>query len=817
MEYLLTTLPSPSSTDLLSLVDVAFDPRTGGRSGLFTYRVDRKVDEGQAVLVPIGGRPAVGFVSRFYLTHPLDLPFPESQLRSVIGPIEGLSLPRPLMDLLRHVADEYLCPLPVALGAAIPPGTLERMVSRWTLDEDRLAQIPFTLDTLAKEAVDALRAAGGSLLAGRGKRLLPGADKALKLLRAKGIVAHTLELGYEAQARKPSKMLRLSADPDMVDNFLCRQARRKPAQALVLLRLSELDSPALTGADIKSLCGVTDATIKSLLEAGLIEPLPEESSRKRRPPTPNPHQKIAIEAILDPLQAHQFREFLLFGVTGSGKTEVYLRCAAEALKAGRQVLYLVPEIALASQAVSSLRERFGNRVAVLHSELPPKERMDNWSAIRSGDAAVVLGARSALFAPLGDIGLIVVDEEHESGYKQESSPRYHSRNLARHLAKTHGCPLVLGSATPSVETYYRAEREVITLLSLPQRAASARLPEVRIEDLREGYRLGQAALLSERLIESLAETLNLGQQAILFLNRRAYSPSLICRDCGQPFRCPSCAVSLSYSRKSGRLRCHHCGYQRRPPDTCPVCSGDRIKPFGVGTEKVEEAVLALFPNAKVARLDRDVSQRRGAAEKVLADFAAGETQVLVGTQMVAKGLNFPNVTLVGVIAADQSINFPDFRASERTFQLLSQVAGRAGRGNSPGKVVIQTLTPEHRAIVCAQGHDYLSFYEQVRAEREEAGYPPFVRLVNFVVSSEDQDKTIASAKEVAKRVRSALPEAAVLGPADCALERLNGKWRRHLVVKLDPDASLTPLEQALKGFAQEGVTLVVDVDPQSLM
>lgn len=817
MEYDLSTLPSLSSPDLLSLVDVAFDSRTGGRSGLFTYRVDRDVEEGQAVLVPIGGRPAVGFVSRAYRLHRLDLPFAESQLRSVIGPIEGLSLPRALMALVKHVADEYLCPLPVALGAAIPPGALERMVSRWTLDEGRLAQVPFPVDALAAETVETLRSAGGSLLAGRGKRLKPGTDKVLKALRAKGIIAHTLELGYESKAGGPAKLLKLSGDAKLLDGFLSSQAKRKPAQALVLLRLSELDSPALTAADIKSLCGVTDATIKSLLDAGLVEPLQEESARKRRPPVPNAHQKLAIEAILEPLQAHRFHEFLLFGVTGSGKTEVYLRCAAEALKAGRQVLYLVPEIALASQAVSSLRERFGNRVAVLHSELPPKERMDNWSAIRSGDAAVVLGARSALFAPLSDIGLIVVDEEHESGYKQESSPRYHARNLAQTLAQTHGCPLVLGSATPSVESYHRAETEAITLLSLPQRAASARLPEVRIEDLREGYRLGHAALLSERLIESLTETLEAKHQAILFLNRRAYAPSLICRDCGQAFRCPSCAVSLSFSRRSGLLRCHHCGYQQRPPDTCPVCSGDRIKPFGVGTEKVEEAVLALFPNAKVARLDRDVSQRRGAAEKVLADFAAGETQVLVGTQMVAKGLNFPNVTLVGVIAADQSLNFPDFRASERTFQLLSQVAGRAGRGSSPGKVVIQTLTPEHQAIVCAQHHDYLAFYEQAKFERAEAGYPPFVRLVNLVISSEDQSRAISASKEVAKRVRSALPEATVLGPVDCALERLNGKWRRHLVAKLEPCASLSPLASAFGGYTPDGVTLVIDVDPQSLM
>lgn len=806
-----------AAPDRILVADIAFDPRVGGGVGLLTYLLEEPAEPGEALLVPLGGRPAVGFIAQVRETSPLDLGFSSTQLRSAIGKIAGLSLPSPVMNLLQFVSAEYLCPIQSALGAAIPPGAQERLAGRWRLHEDRLAAHPFPPDGKQKDVLKALRDAGGELVVGRGRRLHQATQNALKALRAKGVVTHTLELALPSEGRESPELLRLTPDEAKVEAFLSKQAKRKPAQALALLRLQELDRPVLTAADIKSLCGVTDSALKALLSVGLLEELEEEHDKLLPPPKPNRHQVLAIESILDPLLEQAFREFLLFGVTGSGKTEVYLRVASEALKMGRQVLYLVPEIALASQAVSYLRERFGRRVAVLHSELSVKDRLDNWSAIRSGDAAVVIGARSALFAPLSNIGLIVMDEEHETSYKQESTPRYHAKTMARFLAREHGCPLVLGSATPSVESYFEAESEVITLLSLPERAASARLPEVVIEDLREGYRLGQPALFSERLIEELEQTLEAGKQAILFLNRRAYAPFLICRDCGYAFKCPLCAVSLALSRKLGLLRCHHCGHQQRPPDTCPACSGSRIKPFGVGTEKVEEAVTQHFPGAKVARLDRDVAQRRGALEKVLADFASGETQVLVGTQMVAKGLNFPNVTLVGVIAADVSLNLPDFRASERTLQLLSQVAGRAGRGKSPGRVIIQTLNPDHWAVVCAESHDYVRFYEEVRREREEAGYPPFVRLVNVVVACEDASRARTASDEVYERLRSALPGATLLGPTDCPFERLHGKWRRHVLVKLPPGDSVESAGKALEGFAPKDVSLVVDVDPYSLM
>jgi primosomal protein N' (replication factor Y) (superfamily II helicase) len=563
--------------------------------------------------------------------------------------------------------------------------------------------------------------------------------------------------------------------------------------------------------------GVTDATLKALVAAELLETVGGDEPALVTPPEPNLYQKLAIDAIAESVRLREARPFLLYGVTGSGKTEVFLRAAAEALRQGRQVLYLVPEIALAAQAISQIRERFGRRVAVLHSELAPTERLSTHLRIRQGDSAIVLGARSALFAPLEDIGLIIVDEEHESSYKQESAPRYHAKRLALFLGEQHRCPVVLGSATPSVESFREAEAERLTLLSLPERAAEARLPDVRILDLGEGFRAGAPVILTPDLEDAMRQTIDAGAQTILFLNRRAYAPFLICRDCGQQIECPRCAVSLSFHRKDGRLRCHHCGFQTRPPETCPKCQGTRVNPFGMGTEKVEEAVQLAFPDARVARLDRDVARKKGALEQTLALFRAGEIQVLVGTQMVAKGLDFPNVTLVGVIAADISLNIPDFRSSERTFQLLSQVAGRAGRGIHPGRVLIQTFNPNNVAILSAQTHDFLAYYEHLRKEREDAGYPPFRRLINILVSGENRSAVADACDEAAARLRAVEPPLEVLGPVDCPLERIQHRWRRHLLIKLPGGGSARPVGEALQGLEPKGVMIVVDVDPHSLM
>jgi primosomal protein N' (replication factor Y) len=547
-----------------------------------------------------------------------------------------------------------------------------------------------------------------------------------------------------------------------------------------------------------------------------LERVEEAEIERSSPPNPNPDQQKAITAICGAVQEGRFERFLLYGVTGSGKTEVYLRCAAEALHWGRQVLYLVPEIALTAQVIGQLRARFGRSVAVMHSNMGAGERLENWLAVRRGEAPVVLGARSALFAPFTNLGLIVMDEEHEASYKQENAPRYHSKRLVEFLARKSGAALVLGSATPSVETFHEASLGQVVRLDLPQRAASARLPEVHVEDMTELYKSGRPSVFSPRLQSLLLETLEKREQAILFLNRRAYSPFIVCRDCGHRFLCPDCSVSLALHRRERRLRCHHCGHQERAPEVCPQCGGGRVSGFGVGAERVEEFVTEAFPGARVARLDRDTTRRKGALEETFAKFRAHETDVLVGTQMVAKGLDFPNVTLVGVVAADVSLNVPDFRASERTFQLLSQVSGRAGRGSSPGEVVIQTFNPTHFAVECARRHDYEAMYAATIEERRGAQYPPFVRIVNVLVLGDDLDDVKSVSAEVGERLRASLAEATVLGPTSCPIERRSRMWRRHVLVKLAPDADPAPVADALRDLGSHRTRVWIDVDAYNL-
>ena len=803
----------------MRVADVALDPRSGGADALYTYRADERLTMGSAVFVPLGSRPVLGFVVEVREVSESDLGFPLSALKSITALVEGLALPEEIVQLARFVAQESLCSLPVALGPAIPPGVRERLVSVWMLTPDAT---PNGLTTMQKEVFRVLQEKEGGLVESKGSKLPPASLRALRAMAKVGVVTRTLRLQPFTERRAQEPMLRLAGDATKVEAFLRGEGKRRPAQALTIMRLQGSTRAQLTSSEVRALSGVTETTVKALLTAGLLERVDEDEPSLAKPPRPNDAQSLAIEAVNEALRARQPHPFLLFGVTGSGKTEVYLRAAAEALREGRQVLFLVPEIALAAQTLARLRERFGRTVAVLHSELAPAERLQNWFRIRSGQASVVLGARSALFGPLTNLGLIVMDEEHEASYKQESSPRYHAAPLVRHLAHLHSCPVVFGSATPSVEAFVEAEDNEekrdpsrMTLLTLPERAASAQLPEVVIHDLTSDYRDGKPALLCQDLHDAIEATLSRGEQVILFLNRRAYAPFVICRDCGKQMQCPSCAVSLSYHRRERRLRCHHCGFSQVPPDACPNCEGMRLSPFGAGTEKVEEAVAALFPQTKVARLDRDVARKKGALEETLAAFRAGEIGILVGTQMVAKGLDFPNVTLVGVVAADVSLNIPDFRASERTFQLLTQVAGRAGRGIRAGRVFIQTFNPTHPSVLSSQTHNFIAMLESLKKERQDAGYPPYVRLVNIVLSGENRSAVIRASEEAHQRL---LPTGTdILGPVDCAVERIQNRWRRHLLIKLPFGSSAEPIGHALEGFEPPGVLVVVDVDPYNLM
>ncbi|HEX2717997.1 MAG TPA: primosomal protein N' [Gemmatimonadaceae bacterium] len=587
--------------------------------------------------------------------------------------------------------------------------------------------------------------------------------------------------------------------------------------------------------------GVSAGVITALAEKGIVsigpevvarDPFASRAVKSGDQPTPTAAQRAAIEA----LKAGAPGEvFLLHGVTGSGKTLVYIKLLEHVVNVlQRSAIVLVPEIALTPQTVDRFRAVFGNRIAVLHSALSDGERLDEWRALKRGDKRIAVGARSAIFAPLSDLGAIVVDEEHEGSYKQGESPRYHAREAAVMRAKLEGAVLVLGSATPSVESWVNAESGKYRLLSLPDRVGGGRLPSVEVVDLRhakkdEGgamQRAGSAkGILSPALYDALFETLERGEQSILLLNRRGYASFIICDDCGDVATCRFCSISLTYHRAPERLVCHYCQHQEPVRQKCARCGGRTLNQRGLGTQQVERILAEHFPGARIARMDVDTTTGKWAHANILDRVGAGEVDILLGTQMIAKGLDFPNVTLVGVVDADVGINLPDFRASERCFQLLSQVAGRAGRGPKGGRVLIQTRLPAHHAVKCAVAHDYEGFMRQELDGRKEPIYPPNVRIVNIVFSGMTERATADLADAAIDWLKTLLREhparLTVLGPAPCPVERIKNRWRWHLVLKSAHPGELT---RVLRYFAErfevpaaKEMRVSIDRDPVALL
>jgi primosomal protein N' (replication factor Y) len=512
---------------------------------------------------------------------------------------------------------------------------------------------------------------------------------------------------------------------------------------------------------------------------------------------------------------------LLDGVTGSGKTEVYLRAIERVRAEGGSAIVLVPEISLTPQTVGRFRSRFGDDVAVLHSRLAAGERFDQWDRVAQGDAQIVVGARSALFAPAADVRLIVIDEEHESSYKQGSSPRYHARDVAERLAEAHGATLVLGSASPSMEARYRCESGKWTRIGLPERVHGRPLPDVEVVDMTGEFEDGNRSMFSRALQSALTDALGREEKAVLLLNRRGFASFLLCRECGFVPTCDSCSTSMTYHDVGQRLACHHCGATRVVPGTCPRCDGPYLRQFGAGTQRVESDLGEAFPGVPVVRMDADTTAGRGGHERALAEFEAVQGRgVLLGTQMIAKGLDFPEVTLVGVINADTALHLPDFRSSERTYQMLEQVAGRAGRGERPGRVVMQTYWPDHPAIQAAASHSAEPFYAAETEARRELAYPPFARLVNVIAWGRDEGAVRDAADMIAGSLAERAPDSwRLLGPSPAPLSRLRGVHRWHLLVKAPQDADVSAILADAREHTRPpaGVTLAVDVDPVDLL
>jgi len=601
-----------------------------------------------------------------------------------------------------------------------------------------------------------------------------------------------------------------------------------PRQAEIIRVLRESDRPI-------PVAELSRSAVAALAEKGLVRVSEQRIHRIPEEPglgnvdvqalTPTQAQYGILQRVCDAIQARRYEALLLHGVTASGKTEVYLQAIEAARAEGRSAIVLVPEIALTPQMVGRFRARFGDSLALLHSALSAGERYDEWERVQRGEADIVIGARSAIFAPSQNLGIVVVDEEHEHAYKQESTPRYLATAVAAERARRSNAVLLMGSATPSVEAYYHAcHEDWLSLVSLPERIDNHPLPPVRVIDLRHETLMGKGGSFSQMMLEAIADRLQRGEQTILFLNRRGFSTFVMCRDCGYVLRCPNCAVSLTYHHGSRQMRCHHCDYSVPVPDVCPNCESYEIGFHGLGTERVADQVEREFAGVTVARMDRDTVGRKGAHGDILRSFARGEADILVGTQMVAKGLDLANVTLVGVLNADVGLYTPDFRAAERTFQLLTQVAGRAGRAEKPGEVLVQTYNPDHYAIVAAQKHDYVAFYEQeIRARRHNL-YPPFVELANLVFQDEDEQKALNTARRAAVCLQDMgvffkTGDVQFLGPAPAPLHKLRGRYRYQMLLKaIDMERLNQTVRDLQECLADTGSTQVIyDVEPMDMM
>jgi len=816
------------------------------RERVFTYAIPAHLADtlalGQLVWVPFGTRRVQGIVVAFSETSPVET---TREIETVVDPRPFLSAVQ--IDLARWIARTYLCSLYEALGLMLPPGVEQHT-------EILIALVPEgTRENLTEKQtalVEYLTRAGETRLRALPREL----HSAIEPLVRRGIIVKR-SMVTPAQAR-PKRVQAVRLIRNTLPDALAHS--RLAARFTSIVEFLRRHTNAVWISAVYAETGCTRADLQKLASAGIIaleteevwrDPLAGRVFDAVEPPTLTPEQEHAFQQIVSGYRfqvagEHKSQTFLLHGVTGSGKTEIYLRVLAEIIAQGKQGIVLVPEISLTPQTIRRFGARF-QRIAVIHSQLSIGERYDTWRRCREGMIDVVIGARSALFAPLPALGVIVLDEEHDPSYKQAEAPRYHARAVALELARLTGAIVILGDATPDLETYYRARRGEFTLIELPRRVMGHRqvqslvfseqyavnrhqnssdatsearyleLPPVEVVDLRAELKAGNRSMFSRALQREIARVLAAHEQAILFLNRRGTATFILCRDCGYVFKCRRCDNPMTYHGSGEQLMCHHCNRRDRAPTQCPQCRSARIRYFGIGTEKVEAEIRTLFPNARTLRWDWDVTRGKQAHEAILEKFAQRHADILIGTQMIAKGLDMPFVTLVGVISADTLLNLPDFRAGERTFQLLAQVAGRAGRSRLGGKVIVQTYNPTHYAVVAAAQHDYGAFYEHEIAFRRAQGYPPFNRLIRLIYhhTSEKRAQEESARLSGVLRTRMAqrgLPALDLIGPVPAFFRRVRGEYRYQIIVRgQEPHALLADLALPL-GWR-------VDVDPLSVL
>jgi primosomal protein N' (replication factor Y) len=797
------------------IVDVAAYPIDRPFDYIVPETLTSIIEPGARVKVPFGPRKVIGYITKLKEESDLEA----SKLRPIheLVDLEPV-LTNELLDLSKWLAEQTLSYEIDAMQVMLPAAMRAKYEKFILVNEpEEINDIEFNLFLAGRDRVPMKEAESRNLLG------------VLKGLVKDEIVTVDTKVSQQT-AMKKVRMIRMEKAPELerIKETLNQNAKR---QIELVNWMIDNAGKIIPAKSITEELGIQSTVIKALIERGAAYEEYEEVYREPEAPglkdVPIPlhlteEQDIALESISTSIQNEKPETFLLHGVTGSGKTEVYLRAIQQVLANGKEAIVLVPEISLTPQMTARFKARFGPLVAVMHSALSSGEKYDEWRKIRRGEVKVVVGARSAIFAPFENVGIIILDEEHEGTYKQEDTPRYHARDVAIKRAEYYNCPVILGSATPSLESYARATKGVYTLLTLMKRARNQALPEVAIVDMRNELKSGNRSMFSVALAEAIRKRLEAGEQSILFLNRRGFSSFVLCRDCGTTVECPNCDISLTYHRANERLKCHYCGHEERVPLICPECESEHIRFFGTGTQKVEEEIANLVPEARVIRMDVDTTRRKGSHERLLRQFSEGKADILLGTQMIAKGLDFPNITLVGVLAADTTLHLADFRAAEKTFQLMTQVSGRAGRHELPGEVFIQTYSPEHYAIELAKEHHYEPFYNLEMAARRQYGYPPFYFVTLIQFTHEDVLKVADYAGRASTFLQSNLsPETVIIGPTAAAISRVNNRYRYQCLLKYKKEPKLTEtLQQLIRLYRTDwikaGLTMSVDVDPVSI-
>ncbi|HIT85235.1 MAG TPA: primosomal protein N' [Candidatus Ornithomonoglobus intestinigallinarum] len=806
------------------IAKVIVDHRSKAVDRPFDYAVPKELEGkltiGSRVLVPFsaGNTEVEGFCVGFS-------EYSEAKrLKKILRAANELTaFDEDMLKVIEFMHEKYLAPYLDIIHAVLPGGTNLKS-EEWIV----LGEVSPQRSAIREKIIAVLFDNGGAMEAGM---LYSMFETDIKQRVRDMIKNNVLRREYRVSKSVGDRIIRgvrLKITPEEAMETAARIEKKAPVQARMLEILSVNDF--LSAADLSKFAEGSASAVTALCKKGCAELFDivierrafKKAKASETPPEPTDEQAAAVYEISGAVKKGERKTFLLHGVTGSGKTEVFMRSIANALEKGKSALVLVPEISLTPQMVSRFLARFGERIAVFHSRLSQGERYDQWKRIKNGEADIVIGARSAVFAPLKNIGIIIMDEEHSDTYKSEMSPRYKAKDIALFRAEQYGSAVVLASATPSVESYYRAVKGDYRLLELKNRVNSSRLPDIYIADMRGELARGNRSMFSAALINELRKNLERHEQTILLMNRRGFSTFVSCRSCGYTVECPNCSISLTYHKYENRLKCHYCGYTHENYTICPECGSRYIRYFGGGTQRVEEEVHRLFPQASVVRMDIDTTSGKNGHEKILRRFAEEKTDVLIGTQMVAKGLDFENVTLVGVVSADTMLHINDYRSAERTFDILEQVCGRAGRGSKKGRAVIQTYSPENEAITLVKSHDYKTFFKGELAERRALRYPPFSKIIAVLFSSGDKE----SVKETAKLFLTAMgdikllrPAVQVLGPIPSALSKIKNKYRWQLLIKCADDDALNDIlrnaeETCRRAF--EGVAIVIDKDPNML-